>query len=119
VALPPLKPLSAVRRDLAKPGQPPQPELSALFGLAPGKARRIDAGEARGWLIVTLGSVTPGDPAKDPSVVPQLRSQLTQVLGDEYQQQFTNAIRAGVKIKRNDKALAKLRGDLLSGAGGQ
>jgi peptidyl-prolyl cis-trans isomerase D len=115
VALPPLKPLSATRRDLSKAAADVQPELTALFALSRGKARLIDAGEARGWFIVALDNVTPGDLKKEPALVQDVRSQFGQLVGDEYQQQFTNAIRAGMKVKRNDKALAKLRADLLSG----
>ncbi|HEX5183649.1 MAG TPA: SurA N-terminal domain-containing protein [Allosphingosinicella sp.] len=115
VALPPLKPLTAVRRDLGKAAPDVQPELQALFALSRGKARLIDAGEARGWFIVTLDSMTPGDVGKESAMVQQVRSQFGQLISDEYQQQFTNAIRVGVKVKRNDKALAKLRTDLLNG----
>jgi len=51
-----------------------------------------------------------------------VRTQFQQLVGDEYEQQFISAVRAGVKVKRNDQAIAKLRGDLLAaggGAGGQ
>ncbi|HEX4739322.1 MAG TPA: SurA N-terminal domain-containing protein [Allosphingosinicella sp.] len=119
VKLPPLQPLSATRRDLSKPGQQVPPALTALFTLSRGKARMIDAGEARGWFIVTLDKVIPGDVGKEPALTQAVRSQFQQILGDEYQQQFTNEIRAGVKVKRNDQALAKLKTDLLAGAGGQ
>jgi peptidyl-prolyl cis-trans isomerase D len=119
VALPPLQPLSATRRDLSKPGQQVPPALSALFTLSRGKARLIDAGEARGWFVVTLDTVTPGDAAKEPALAQEVRTQFQQILSDEYQQQFTAEIRAGVKVKRNDQAIAKLKSDLLAGAGGQ
>jgi peptidyl-prolyl cis-trans isomerase D len=115
VKLPAPQPLSATRHDLAKPGQQVPAALAALFSLSRGKARLLDAGEARGWFIVTLDKVTPGDLAKEPSLAQQAHGALQQVFSDEYQQQFINAIRAGVKVKRNDKALAQLKADLLAG----
>jgi peptidyl-prolyl cis-trans isomerase D len=119
VKLPPLQTLGATRRDLAKSGQQVPPALAMLFNLPRGKARMIDAGEARGWFVVYLDKVTPGDIAKEPNLVQEVRGQFQQLVGDEYQLQFINAIRAGMKVKRNDQALAKLKGDLLTGAGGQ
>lgn len=119
VRLPPLQPLSTTRRDLSKPGQQPPPALTALFTLTRGKARLLDAGEARGWFVVTLDKVTPGDVSKESNLVQEVHTQFQQILGDEYQQQFTADIRAGIKVKRNDRALAKLKSDLLAGSGGQ
>ncbi len=119
VKLPPPQPLSATRRDLSKPGQQAQQALVTLFSLARGKARLVDAGEARGWFVVYLDKVIPGDITKEAGMAQQVRSQFQQLISDEYQQQFTSEIRAGIKVKRNDQALAKLRGDLLAGTAAQ
>jgi peptidyl-prolyl cis-trans isomerase D len=119
IKLPPPQPISGTRRDLSKQGQQAQQALITLFTLPRGKARLVDAGEARGWFVVYLDKVTPGDIGKEPSLGQQVRSQFQQLVSDEYQQQFTSEIRAGMKVKRNDQALAKLRGDLLAGTTGQ
>jgi peptidyl-prolyl cis-trans isomerase D len=112
VALPPLQPLKAVRRDIARQGQQVPPQLQTLFTLPRGKARMIPAAQNLGWLIVTLDTVVPGDANKEPGLIQAVRSQFTSVVGDEYAQQLVGAIRAGVKIQRNQSALAKLKGEL-------
>jgi len=45
-------------------------------------------------------------------LIQAVRSQFTSVVGDEYAQQLVGAIRGGVKIQRNQTALAKLKGEL-------
>jgi peptidyl-prolyl cis-trans isomerase D len=112
VALPPLQPVTAVRRDIAKPGQPPSPPLQVLFSLPRGKAKMIPAPQNRGWLIVYVDTIVPGDAAKGPEEVEKARGELTAGLGDEYAQQLVGAIRASLKIRRNETALAKLKGEL-------
>ncbi|HMC91986.1 MAG TPA: SurA N-terminal domain-containing protein [Allosphingosinicella sp.] len=112
VALPPLQPLKAVRRDIAKQGQQVPPQLQTLFTLPRGKARMIPAAQNLGWLIVYLDTVVPGDAGKEPGLIQAVRSQFTSVVGDEYAQQLVGAIRGGVKIQRNQTALAKLKGEL-------
>jgi peptidyl-prolyl cis-trans isomerase D len=112
VALPPLQPLKAVRRDIAKQGQQVPPQLQTLFTLPRGKARMIPAAQNLGWLIVYLDTVVPGDANKEPGLIQAVRSQFTSVVGDEYAQQLVAAIRGGVKIQRNQTALAKLKGEL-------
>jgi peptidyl-prolyl cis-trans isomerase D len=86
-----------------------------LFSLPRGKARLLDAGEARGWFIVYLDKVIPGDSSKEPGLAQAVRSQFAQVVTDEYAQQFIASIRAGLNVKRNDKALARLKGELVTG----
>jgi peptidyl-prolyl cis-trans isomerase D len=115
VALPPPQPLSATRRDIAKQGQQVPPALAMLFSLPRGKARLLDAGEARGWFIVYLDKVVPGDFSKEPGLAQAVRSQFAQVVTDEYAQQFIASIRAGLTVKRNDKALARLKSELATG----
>jgi peptidyl-prolyl cis-trans isomerase D len=117
VKLPAVKPISATRRDIARQGQQVPPPLAMLFSLPRGKARMVPLPDNQGFFIVHLASITPGDPAKEPAVIPAVRGQFAQILGDEYAQQFTSAIRGTLKIKRNESALAKLKRD-LAGAGG-
>ncbi|MEA3032450.1 MAG: peptidyl-prolyl cis-trans isomerase [Sphingomonadales bacterium] len=112
VALPPLQPLKAVRRDIAKQGQQVPPQLQTLFTLPRGKARMIPAAQNLGWLIVYLDTVVPGDANKEPGLIQAVRSQFTSVVGDEYAQQLVGAIRGSMKIRRNETAIAKLKGEL-------
>jgi peptidyl-prolyl cis-trans isomerase D len=119
VRLPPVQNLSASRRDLAKQGQQVPPALAMLFSLPRGKAKLLDAGEARGWFIVYLDKVVPGDASKEPGLAQAVKGQFGQIVSDEYAQQFVASMRASAKVKRNEGALAKLKSDLMSGAGGR
>ena len=119
VALPPTQNLSATRRDIAKQGEQVPPALAMLFSLPRGKARLLDAGEARGWFVVYLDKVVAGDASKEPGLAQAVRGQFGQILSDEYAQQFLASVRAATKVKRNDQALAKLKGELATGAGGR
>jgi peptidyl-prolyl cis-trans isomerase D len=112
VALPAVQPLSAVRRDIARQGQQVPPPLQVLFTLPRGKARMIPAPENRGWLIVYLDKIVPGDASKEAGLTEAVKSQFASVIGDEYSQQLVGAIRGGTKIRRNEQALAKLKAEL-------
>jgi peptidyl-prolyl cis-trans isomerase D len=113
VKLPPVQPLTATRRDIARQNAQVPPPMAMMFSLPRGKARLLPAPDGRGWFIVYLDKIVPGDIRSDPGVAQAVRGQFAQILGDEYAQQFTGAIRAGLKVKRNDSAVAKLKAELL------
>jgi peptidyl-prolyl cis-trans isomerase D len=117
VPLPAPATLSAKRSEtIPREGVQIPPEKSTLFSLAPGKARLIAKPDGSGWMVVHLGSIQRGDARAAPQVVAGLRGEFAQVMGDEYDRQFTNAIKAGMDVERNDKAVAALRKQ-LGGAG--
>lgn len=113
VSLPALQPLTAVRRDIARQGQQVSPPLQTLFTLPRGKARMIPAPNNGGWLVVFLDRIVPGDADKEAGLIESVRGQFVSVLGDEYAQQLVGAIRGGLKVLRNEQALAKLKAELL------
>lgn len=117
--LPPVKPLTDLtRRDIAADGQRPDAALAMLFNMAPGSAKLIEAPDRSGWGIVTLGKVVPGNAANQPAIVAGTRQQIGRVVGREYAEQFTRAIRAQVGVKTDAAALARIRGELTGAAGG-
>jgi peptidyl-prolyl cis-trans isomerase D len=69
--------------------------------------------DGRGWFVVYLDKIVPGDARSEPGLIQAVRSQFGSILGDEYARQFTTAIRGALKIERNEDALRKLRSDLL------
>jgi peptidyl-prolyl cis-trans isomerase D len=112
VALPGPTPINATRRDTQNPQQPAPPTHTMLFNLQPGKARLIPAPDSKGWLVVYLDRIVPGDAAAEPQFVEGLRGQFGNVMGNEYVDQFTNAIQAGMKIKRYPEHVATLKTSL-------
>jgi peptidyl-prolyl cis-trans isomerase D len=118
VKLPGVQSVTAVRRDIARQGQQVPPALAMLFSLPKGKARIMPAPNGSGWFVVYLGTIVPGNATATPDLVDAVKTQFAQVMGDEYAQQFTAAMRAATKVKRNEDAMKQLRKDLL-GAGAQ
>ncbi len=115
VSLPPPTPINATRRETQNPQQPAPPAHVMLFNLQPGKARLIPAPDNKGWLVVYLDRIVPGNAASEPQFVEGLRGQFGNVMGNEYVDQFTNAIQAKMKIKRYPERVAALKTSLSSG----
>ncbi len=114
--LPAPRPLTASRADLAQlRGQVP-PALSLMFSMAPKKARLTAAPDGSGWIIVYLDSIQRNSAATDPAATTAARRQLGQLIGNEYAEQFVEAVRRQVGVTKNDAAIAKVRTDLTGGA---
>ena len=64
-----------------------------------------------------LNQISPGDAAKVPPVVASTRQDLGRFVGAEYAQQFTEAVKAKLKVTRNPEAIAKVKA-ALNGQGG-
>ncbi len=115
VKLPPVQTLTATRRDIARQNAQVPPPMAMMFSLPRGKARLLPAPDGRGWFVVYLERIVPGDARKEPGLIEAVRGQFAQILGDEYARQFTSAIRSSLEIKRNDEAVRKLRSELTTG----
>ena len=116
VKLPAPQPISATRRDIAREGAQVPPPLTLLFNLPKGKARMVAAPDGRGWFIVYLSQIVPGDARTQPGLAEAVRTQFAQILGDEYAAQFTAATRARAKIKRNEEAVQAVKKQLQTGS---
>ncbi|HEX8622808.1 MAG TPA: SurA N-terminal domain-containing protein [Allosphingosinicella sp.] len=114
VKLPPVQPLTATRRDIARQNAQVPPPMAMMFSLPRRKARLLPAPDGRGWFVVYLERIVPGDARREPGLAEAVRGQFAQILGDEYAQQFTSAIRSSLKVDRNDGAVRKLRSELTA-----
>ncbi len=108
--------ISGKRRDLAKDkdGNVP-PALALMFSIAPKRAKTVEAPGNQGWYIVYLNEIKVGDPKSDPTLIPQMASEFSQLLSAEYTKQLTTAIRADLGVTKNDAAIKKLRKTLTGG----
>jgi peptidyl-prolyl cis-trans isomerase D len=104
------------RKDLAASGGRVPPVLAFLFSLPAGATRSLPAPNHQGWLVVHVGKVTPGDAKSDPALVNDARARLSSLLGEEYAAQFANAAAAVVKVRRDDRAIAKFKAQLAGTA---
>ncbi len=115
VKLPAPQPASARQIDLAQQNRQVPPPLALLFGMRPGDTKVLAAPQNAGWFVVHLASVTPGDAKTQPGLVESTRTQFNRVLGEEYIEQFANAAAKQIGVTRDDKAIARLRAELLGG----
>ncbi len=116
VALPAPAPISARRLEITQAGQQVPPALSLLFSMAPRKAKVLEMPEKRGWFVVWLDRIEPGNAAAEPALVIATQRELADMVGQEYSQQFASAVKAKLKVKRNDAAITSLKRS-LSGTG--
>jgi peptidyl-prolyl cis-trans isomerase D len=116
VALPPAKPVVMPRQQLntMQPNTIPE-TLTLMFAMAQGTAKRIEAPNKDGFVVVVLNKVTPGQVTPDDPLVGRARVELGQLVGREYVDQMRAAVREAVGVKRNDAAIAALRTQLLGG----
>ena len=69
--------------------------------------------------MVQLNKIERGDAKGQPELLNQVRTQLGDVVGQEYGQQFERAIEKELGVTRNANALAKLRQALSATNSGQ
>jgi peptidyl-prolyl cis-trans isomerase D len=117
---PQVGPVSARRLQLAQfQGRVPAP-LRVLFSLAQGKSRMVASGEGadqEGFFVVRLNKIIPGNALMQPGLIASTQSQMQRTVSQEYGQQFVNAARALVGVKRNEKAIAETKAR-ITGADG-
>jgi peptidyl-prolyl cis-trans isomerase D len=116
MALPPVQPLAARRIQIAQNGQVPAP-LRLLFSLGQGKSRMAPDPGGRGFYIVKTNTIVPGNALLAPGLISRMAQELSQGVSEEYAQQFQAAVRAEMKAKRNESAIAAEKAQLVSRGG--
>lgn len=110
--LPPGQTIDMDRQQLSQMGQQVPPPLALLFSMAKGTVKTLPAPGDRGWFVVTLQDIVPqAVTTKDP-IVGAAKQELGRLVGDEYAQQLTRAIRADVGVKQNEAGIKAVRTQL-------
>ena len=86
-----------------------------LFSLPRGKAKLIPAPTGAGWFVVYPDKIVPGDASKEAALIASVKNQFSEVIGNEYVDQLSKAVRARTKIKRNEEAVQALKKQLTGG----
>lgn len=110
--LPPPDQISMRRDELADFGNRVPPVLALLFSMAEGTKKTLEGPDKAGWFVVQLDTITPGTIADGDPLLANTGAELARLTGDEQQTQLLNAIRAELRIERNDTALNALRRQL-------
>ncbi len=115
VRLPAVETVRSSRADLARQSQQGQvpPPLTLMFSMAEGTAKTLKAPQDQGWFVVNLNNIDPGDASEREDLLAATRGQFKQVFGNEYTEQFINAMKADVGVEKNGDALTTLKNQLI------
>jgi peptidyl-prolyl cis-trans isomerase D len=116
LSLPPVRPISAARGQLAQVQGGAEPALALMFSIPQGAARVLEAPGRSGWLIVKLDTIRPGDARRTPGAVEFTRNDIGRVIGREYAEQFARAARNAIGVTTDPTALARVKADLSGNA---
>lgn len=106
VNLPAPQVLGGRRADILNGEQRPPAEVAILFAMAENSVKTLPIGQDRGYFVVQLNAIKRGDAGKEPALLNQVRSQLSDVVGVEYGQQLTRAMEKELGVKRYPQAVA-------------
>ena len=105
-----VQPLNAQRGELGQAqGNVP---LQTLFNLRSGAARVVEAPGNAGFFVVQLNEVEAGNARGNAELLNGTRAALGQIVGQEYAQQFAQAVRRRVGTTRNEASVQTLRNTL-------
>jgi peptidyl-prolyl cis-trans isomerase D len=88
-----------------------------LFSLIAGKSRAVPDAQSRGFFVVKVDKIVPGNALSQPGIIGSMAHELQQAMEDDYARQFLAAIRAELKVKRNDSAIAEMKRRLATSGG--
>lgn len=103
------------RIQLVQMGGKVPPALAMMFSLSEGRSRMVVNPEGRGFVIVKVNKIIPGDATLQPGLVGQLQRELQQPIGSELAEQFVRAVSKDVGVRRNEEAIRAARQRLLGG----
>ena len=106
VTLPPSRPVEMRRIEMTEMGTNVPAQLRMLFTLGEGKSRMVADPQSRGFSVVRVNKITPGNALTQPSLIGRVQSEFQQAIAEEYARQFLAAIRAELGVKRNEEAIA-------------
>ena len=114
--LPAAAPLAARRIQISGANANVPAPLRALFSVAKGKARVVAVPQAKGFYVVKVNKVVPGNAMLQPVLISRVQTDLAGAVSQDYGQQFLAALRAEAKVKRNESAIAATKSRIASGS---
>jgi peptidyl-prolyl cis-trans isomerase D len=115
--LPPVQPLAARRIQIATAQGPIPAPLKMLFSLSQGKSRMLQDPQGRGFFIVKVNKIIPGNALMQPALIGQMQSELQQGVSEDYAREFLAAMRKDLRAKRNDSAIQAMKSRMASSGG--
>jgi peptidyl-prolyl cis-trans isomerase D len=112
--LPPVQPVKARRIQLSQLGDKVPEPLQVLFSSAAGTTKVGGDPQGRGFFVVKVDHITPGNALGQPGLITEMQSEFAQPLAQEYAQQFLSAIKADVGVRRNEAAIVAAKKRMTS-----
>jgi peptidyl-prolyl cis-trans isomerase D len=113
--LPPVQTARARRIQLSEMGDKVPAPLRILFTTAQDKAQVGADPEGRGFFVVKVDKIIPGNALNQPALIAQVQSQFSEPLAQEYAEAFLAAIRKDVGARRNEAAIAAAKKRIIGG----
>jgi len=117
LALPPVRPMGARRIQIAEAGGEVAPPMKLLFTLGQGKSQMVADSKGRGFFVVKVTKITPGNALIQPGLVSRMQNELQGALSQDYAQEFVAAVRADMKAKRNEDSIKALKKRITASGG--
>lgn len=106
VDLPPLRPLAARRLEISSSQEAVPAAYQALFSIPQGKSKVVPATGSRGFAVVKVDKIVPGNALLQPGLITRVQGELQAATAEAYAEQFVAAAAKYLGVKTNDKAIA-------------
>ena len=97
------------RIELSALGGNVPPALGMMFSLAEGRSRMVADPTGKGFVLVKVTKIVPGNATLQPGLISRTQLEFQQAAANEYAEQMTKAIQADVGVERNESAIAAAR----------
>ena len=114
-ALPAVRPLAGRRIEIATAQGVVPPPMRMLFTLAQGKSRMVADPQGRGFFVVKVNKIVPGNAMFQPALISRMQNELQQAIAGDYAAQFTAAVREDMKVRRNESAVQAMKQRMATG----
>lgn len=115
--LPPVDRLTINRQEFARQANNVPAALALMFSMAQGTTKVLAAPGNRGWFIVSLARIVPGDARQIAPLLASAGAELSQLTGREYADQMRKAMRDEIGARKNQVAIDAVSRQ-LTGSGG-
>ena len=110
--LPPPSKVDLTREDLTRSGNRVPSVLALMFSMAQDTVKRLEAPNQNGWFVVRLDTIEPGTLKEDDPKVAQAQRELSQVMGDEFDEQFLHAMEKDVGVEKHQPSIDAVKAQL-------
>ena len=115
--IPAARPINARRIQIAMAQGPVSPALRMLFSLRTGQSRMGAVPGGGGFFVVKVNEITPGNAITAPQLIAQVQGELGRAVSQDYAEEFLNAVKRQLKVKRNNNAIEAFRTRLTTSGG--